>query len=130
MSRGSVVAFVLVGLAACLACARPETADFVGVWTSIDDSFSFEFLADGTCIYRMGHYIKYVPHAVTGSYERLGTDALRIHLDHSAAGDYRYIIRGDVLQLTDDRGQRIVYRRLDEPAESYTFGFVPARSIV
>jgi len=105
----------LAGLLACAAtlasCQGTSDPDLFGSWRNWDSGFFIVFSADGTVRYDLDLTSEELWTMLEGTYRVISEDEIDIDIDHEVSGTFRYIIEGDVLQLTNDPGGRMVFRR-------------------
>ena len=100
-----VALLVLVVCTAALAsCQSTPHRDLVGSWRNWDSGFYIVFSEE---LWTM----------IDGTYRVISDDEVHIDIDHEQSGGFRYLIEGDVLQLTNDSGTRMVFQKEKQQSE-------------
>lgn len=115
-SKALVFAAVMVALLVS-GCQSDGADSVVGRWRDWGGLFCMEFTVDGEVIYDIEDTPEYIPHIVRGTYQITSGDKLLIDIAHEQCGEYIFKVEGDVLQLTDASGERMVYHRMKVSAE-------------
>lgn len=115
--RKASFVLLLVCAATLASCPGTSDRDLVGSWRNWDSSFYIVFSADGTVRYDLDYTSEELWTMIDGTYRVIAEDEIYIDIDHEETGEYHYLIEGDVLQLTNDSGTRMVFSREKQPSE-------------